>query len=431
MSISFLTFDDCTVGVLVATFDYQIQVNNNTMKTSTLSRKLGAFGACLFLTTSVVAQIPDLGKLSTEGKPIKYVAIGSSLSAGVRDGGVYAEAQQTSFPALLAQQMGIKDFKQPLLEGNGTGKKTVTTDKFGNLKFTEVKGLDDKSPNAQLPKIIGEVDNLAVPYQKLMNAPIQVDEPGAFRKEHSKASYVHSGRFESVSKGISYVQVVGEKVAKADFFTFELGIDDCVEYYKNGAFAHELSFLVYDRESYYPELWILDNLTSKGAKGVILNLPDVSKLPIFQKLKISDLNKDQSSIYVERFGGNDIRKMISEDLVIPTERILSTIEKGGEFNQSNPIKDNEVIGVEEYVSVEKYNSFLKEVAERYNLPLVDLNALYKSVLSYENENISPEQFFSGDGISPTEQGQRIITNELISTINSFYSLQIPSIQINK
>ena len=56
------------------------------------------------------AQTPDLGTLAkNKGTSIKYVAIGSSLSAGVRDGGVYAAAQQTSFPALLAQQMGITD----------------------------------------------------------------------------------------------------------------------------------------------------------------------------------------------------------------------------------------------------------------------------------------------------------------------------------
>jgi lysophospholipase L1-like esterase len=123
---------------------------------------------CGLGTSQVLAQNSkvDLGQISNNNGNFRYVAIGSSLSAGVRDGGVYAAAQQTSFPALLAQQMGINDFKQPLLPGNGTGRKTVAKDKNGILKFTETKGLSDKSANANLPKIVGEVDNLAVPYQK-------------------------------------------------------------------------------------------------------------------------------------------------------------------------------------------------------------------------------------------------------------------------
>jgi lysophospholipase L1-like esterase len=369
----------------------------------------------------------DLGELSDNNGNFRYVAIGSSLSAGVRDGGVYAAAQQTSFPALLAQQMGIKDFKQPLLEGNGTGKRTFAKDRYGNLKFAEIKGLDDKTPNAQLPKVEGEMDNLAVPYQKLMNASVNLKEPGAFREEHSKVSYAHSKRFETDSDGKSYLQIINEKLKKIDFFTFELGMDDCLEYYKNGAFAHELSFLIYGRESYYPEIWLLEDLKSKGAKGVIFNLPDVSRFPLFQKVKIQDLNERQSPIFVERFGGNDLRQALSEDLIIPSERIFNAIEKQDQFEKTNPIRDHEVIGIEEYVSVDKYNSFLKEVAERYAMPLFDLNALYKQVLNNENENIHAEQFFSEDGITPSEQGNIVITNELIILLNNYYKSNIPLI----
>src|SRR6218665_348643 len=110
------------------------------------------------------AQGPDLGTLQKEGEnaPLKYVAIGSVLSAGVRDGGVFEAAQQTSFPALLALQMGIRDFRQPVLADNGTGRKNVSIENNGILKFTETKGLDDTQKGALLPKINAEVDNLAI-----------------------------------------------------------------------------------------------------------------------------------------------------------------------------------------------------------------------------------------------------------------------------
>jgi hypothetical protein len=144
------------------------------------------------------------------------VSIGSSLSAGVRDGGVYAEAQKTSFPALLAQQMGIKDFKQPLLEGNGTGKKTASLDRNGILKITELKGLNDKTPNPQLPKVPGEVDNLAVPYQKVFDL-FEADENNA-NGVYDNRSYRHLSRLSNDKKSMPYL--VENKKLKADFFTF-------------------------------------------------------------------------------------------------------------------------------------------------------------------------------------------------------------------
>ena len=35
-----------------------------------------------------------------------YVAVGNSLTAGYSDGGLYNEAQATSYPSMLAQQFG-------------------------------------------------------------------------------------------------------------------------------------------------------------------------------------------------------------------------------------------------------------------------------------------------------------------------------------
>ena len=38
----------------------------------------------------------------------RYVAIGSSLSSGVRDGGINKSSQEASFPNLVAKQLGIR-----------------------------------------------------------------------------------------------------------------------------------------------------------------------------------------------------------------------------------------------------------------------------------------------------------------------------------
>ncbi|HEY1055510.1 MAG TPA: hypothetical protein VGE24_10250, partial [Emticicia sp.] len=49
------------------------------------------------LSKNLSAQTSDLGKIKTEnGNPPVYLAIGSSLSAGVRNDGIYKESQLTS-----------------------------------------------------------------------------------------------------------------------------------------------------------------------------------------------------------------------------------------------------------------------------------------------------------------------------------------------
>jgi len=51
----------------------------------------------------------------------KYVALGNSLTAGFQSGGLAEKYQTQSYPALLAQAMGINDFEQPLIENPGIG----------------------------------------------------------------------------------------------------------------------------------------------------------------------------------------------------------------------------------------------------------------------------------------------------------------------
>ena len=55
--------------------------------------------------------------------------MGSSLTAGVRDGGYTNDGMLTSYPALLARQMKLANFESPLFEEsdfNGAGRKVLT-----------------------------------------------------------------------------------------------------------------------------------------------------------------------------------------------------------------------------------------------------------------------------------------------------------------
>ena len=55
----------------------------------------------------------------------KFVSIGNSLTSGFRDGALYLDGQNESFPSMIAKQMGLaggtQTFTQPLMPNNVGG----------------------------------------------------------------------------------------------------------------------------------------------------------------------------------------------------------------------------------------------------------------------------------------------------------------------
>src|SRR5262245_12566281 len=67
----------------------------------------------------------DSGSDSKEEDKLVYVAMGDALTAGFRNNGLRADWQKQSYPALLAAQMGVEDFQQPLVDSPGVGREKL------------------------------------------------------------------------------------------------------------------------------------------------------------------------------------------------------------------------------------------------------------------------------------------------------------------
>jgi hypothetical protein len=411
------------------------------MKTTKQSTKNYAISKVfiLMLTSGscfVQAQTTNLGTITKNKDTPKYVAIGSSLSAGVSDGGLFAESQQNAFPVLLAKQMGIANFKVPILDGKGTVRSYLSTDKNGIISNTEIEGdFDDRKKEISLPKITGSTNNLAIPYQKMIYSATNRYVQGAFPEGFDTKNYNHSDRyFGSQELGGSYLKLLSKNIDKADFFTYELGIDDFTSYYNSGGFRQDISAMVYSRESFYPEESILDLLKNKNARGVIFNVPNVLSLPYYNQISYDQFRKLGKKVFIERFGGNDVREATNNDYFLPTPKVLQSLN--GTSNEGlsieQPFKDQDIIGIEEVVSPKMYNDYLNRLSQIYNVPLFNLAELYEKILnnSYKTSEgvlIDSRSFFSKDGITPSYLGQRVITNELIKLLNDYYNTNIPFI----
>ena len=55
------------------------------------------------------------------GGTSSYVAVGNSLTSGFQNSGLRKDWQEASYPALIAEAMGVEDFQLPLIDTPGIG----------------------------------------------------------------------------------------------------------------------------------------------------------------------------------------------------------------------------------------------------------------------------------------------------------------------
>lgn len=117
-----------------------------------------------------------------------FVAVGDSLTAGYKDGALYRAGQQTSFPAILAQQFALAGggaFSQPLMPVNATGSLTIATNPIPGTRdrlvlvptgnpsqpVAPVSITPGVSTEVGLPPLVGPFNNLGVPAAKSFHVP--------------------------------------------------------------------------------------------------------------------------------------------------------------------------------------------------------------------------------------------------------------------
>ncbi|MCF2446948.1 hypothetical protein L0657_23540 [Dyadobacter sp. CY345] len=391
------------------------------------------------------AQEIELGSIKKGSNKIRYIAVGGSISSGVQNGGINQEGQLAAFPNLLARSMGISSFSQPLFEGDykkGSGQVHAYV-KNGLLEISEATD-NAFIKSESLPKITKEIDNISIPYLKVREITVNENEPGTFLPNFDKTSYQHLNRYSDANTEgkSSYAKTLKSKINQLDFFTWELGADDFVEYYTGGGYGKHISYLTNDREGIFPENELIQMLVERGGKGAIANVPDILSLPYFNFYSYKNIvKKVGAEIYVQRYQKNDVRMLDPRDRLLPTDNVTALFTSVSEIGRvpENPLFDEEVIGYEEIEQVNTYNQWVDGFAKQNGLALVDLNSLYQKILKgdYVTEDgvkIDPSyptgNFFSADGIHPSAVGQGVIANEFIRTINLYYGSKIALINIS-
>ncbi|WP_353721856.1 SGNH/GDSL hydrolase family protein [Dyadobacter sp. 676] len=405
--------------------------------------------------------------LSSSDKELRYLAIGGSLTAGLRNGGLYRFAQLTSYPNLIARQMALKDFAQPLFrreEANGSEYfKEVRTSPFPTFQKVAGGSAIIQSETLTFNAYSGRVDNLGLPFAGIFafgerqdwrhNCDLIPSIPYDFQYRHFFRRYLS----ESVDSQWDTRVLDYALSQKSDLCTIELGIDDFIIYATTGGYkTSSLPFAAINEEG-NPLIHLLVGLKNANSKVILATVPDIIDFPYFHFVtpSMARQHNEGAALYAmisddlfEKSKGSPqfLVEVKDTDLLLPTqnvEALFSSSECKRGISPQSPLESKDIL-TEDELSVfdlnNSLNDLIRNLAAKFEYPIVDLHGIYKRILdgqfvtddgvridpSYPNGN-----FFSDDGLHPTALGQAVIANEWIKVINKHYNTRIPLLTISE
>lgn len=398
-----------------------------------------------------------------------YIAIGNSLTAGYADGTLYRSGQENSYPAMLAAQFRLAGggaFIQPLLPGNSGYPDTklvlgYATDCLGNASLSPVPyaGNIDTAGSGVNISGQGPFNNVGVPGIRC----IDYGFPGyALLAANNGAPW--AARFYPDPAANTPMDVALLK--PATFFSVWLGANDVLGYATAGGGNTTPGILPYNISplSTFKSVYdlLISKMTANGAKGVLINIPDVTSIPFFTTIDRNGLilTAAQAQQLTTAYAALGItfhegaNPFIIADAAAPAGRrqiqegeyILITTPgdslKCGGWGSTQPIPEEYVLTTDEVAAVqsatEQFNEVIADAASQYHLGLVDANDYMKTLqkgIQWNGLTFTPEFVtggaFSLDGIHLTPRGYALFANEIIRVINATYGATVPQVEVTK
>ena len=242
----------------------------------------------------------------------KYVAVGNSLTAGYADGALYITGQRNSYPNIMAQQFGFAgggEFYQPLMNDNVGGlllngnqiaenRFILAVDAHGNPGPVRLEGTPSTDIANHLPSTY---NNMGVPGAKSFH--LIAPGYGNIAGVPAGAANPYFVRFASSENAT----VIGDAVAQnPTFFSLWIGNNDILSYATSGGSGVDQTGN-FDPLSYGPNditdpnvfamvySQQVDALTGTGAKGVLINIPEVTSIPYFTTVPTNAIPLDAAT----------------------------------------------------------------------------------------------------------------------------------------
>lgn len=408
----------------------------------------------------------------------RYVAVGNSLTAGYADYSLYRSGQINSYPNILATQfkpVGGGDFKQPLVPGDYgwpdaklvLGWKTNCAGERSLVPIDYAGPIDTAGSSVNIAST-GPYNNIGVPGIRVVDYLL----PGYANIASSLGNADFAKRFfkDPAARPLDELEHTVSNI-NPTFFTLWLGSNDVLAYATAGgegaAPGTPLSGLVLPDDIPPVDLFrrsydsIVNNLVKNGAKGVVINIPDITSIPLFTTIPIRGLKltyeesllmniqhadanlsfaEGENFFIIEDEAAAGGRRLIMNNEFILLSTPTDSLKCAG-WGKTKPIPKEYVLTVDEVnnikTSTAAFNQIIADAAQQYDLAYLDVNSFLKKVVSgikYNGVEYSTEFVgggaFSLDGIHLTPRGNAIVANEIIRITNSKYGSTLPAVDVN-
>jgi len=370
----------------------------------------------------------------------RFVAVGTSLTAGYQSGGIVDRHQMRSFAALFAQQVG----------------KTVTSTGAGTFSFDAVNGYGI-APLLQLrslsPPVISN-SGLA------LGSPVNIGQagdyqnfgvPGAVAANYADSSLYYIPDPTSPYYNPYYALIARHRGTLAQqalrqaptFLSFEYGINEVLGPALQG------SSVLSPAVAAYPAILTgamnAIHTTFPNTKVVLFDTPDLVALPYFTTFKPYTVSLTTGTV-VPLVGLDPAHDMVlltaQDSLVMGTGFPVGSYNYlGGLPGNGRPLPGSMVLTAAEQTTLQTAlaadNAAVDSVANRPWIARVDLNALFGGILAngytvgtttYTTTFVTGG-LFSLDGVHPTDLGHAIAANAMIDAVNARFGATIPHVDL--
>ncbi len=216
----------------------------------------------------------------------RYIAIGNSITAGFMDAALYTDGQSNSFPNILSTQLQLVQFVEPNFNqpdiNSEFGFSSIASDGtiFGR-GFLNISNTNDP--------IIGFATggNTVTPYTGDKSLLNNFGVPGANLRDLKNPDFGSSNNtnpyYSRFATNPGTSTVLGDALAvNSDFFTLWIGTNDILVYALPGADPVAAGVSITSQSEFQTDFEdILGQLTAKGSRGVVINIPPIVTLPFF------------------------------------------------------------------------------------------------------------------------------------------------------
>lgn len=365
-----------------------------------------------------------------------YVSIGNSITAGFQSGGISSQTQSQSYAVLLAEQMNTP-FGVPRLEAPGCPPPFVSFFNASGIPDPQrPQGTDDETCALRTAQPPLRVNNVAVPGAAAIDALSNQNEDSS---PNPLTQFLLGGR----------TQIEAALDVNPTFATVWIGNNDVLDPALNGT-ANVTP--VPEFQQRYTQL--LDQLTASEnfQGGALVGVANVVFTPFFSPGPVY-LALDQAGQFPPNFdvdsncGTQDPNTGLTPLVSLPYGfgLIGQALRNPNQIVRLDCEAPGPVLTLTE-VSIlagtaQQYNAFIQQQAQNRGLAYFNPNQILGALYTNDDGDRDPTndlipkfpdrdsdqpfgQFFSLDGVHPSAATQRVVTAQLVATINETYNTNL-------